>query len=595
MNEGELVWIEAIGEAVPRSELAQRPELLDHEHVMQRRHEQWLRDAEDRRREREQAELEAEREEIEGGLPTSVHRHARSGSEGVPHEFPRSQKRSEAEIEAFRGEPDPHSSEAKTGAEVRLGTPPGGNARYCHHCRAQLPEVKRRRGSVQQFCAPKCRAAWHRARRKAAAARAGVSLVDAMDDPKIFGAAIRDKETWGAWRVLLKSMDVVPLEPDEYEVFRRHTGRTAVPQSPVSTVFCIAGRRARKTFIGAMVTVARACLGDYHGVLGPGERGLCMLLAADRRQARVALRYVTGILDSSPLLSSMIEDRLKDTIRLNNGVDIEIHTSSFRAVRGYSIISAVCDEIAFWRSEDSANPDKEVINALRPGMAGIPNPLLFCISSPYGRSGALWDAHQRHYGKNGDVLVWQSDTVSMNPTIAQDVIDEAYERDASVAAAEYGGQFRVDVELFITREAVDAVVVEGRLELPPSGRRYAAFVDPSGGSHDSFTLGVAHEEEGRRVLDLVRERKPPFSPEDVVREFSEILRLYRVTEVHGDRYSGEFVVEQFRKCGIAYKASSRTKSEIYGELLPLINSRQVELLDDGRLIAADAESGAPDL
>ena len=80
MNEGELVWIEAIGEAVPRSELAQRPELLDHEHVMQRRHEQWLRDAEDRRREREQAELEAEREkleleaeaereEIEGGLP----------------------------------------------------------------------------------------------------------------------------------------------------------------------------------------------------------------------------------------------------------------------------------------------------------------------------------------------------------------------------------------------------------------------------------------------------------------------------------------------------------------------------------------------
>ena len=43
--------------------------------------------------------------------------------------------------------------------------------------------------------------------------------------------------------------------------------------------------------------------------------------------------------------------------------------------------------------------------------------------------------------------------------------------------------------------------------------------------------------------------------------------------------------EQFRKLGIGYDPSERNRSEIYGELLPLINSRRVDLLDDKRTIA----------
>jgi hypothetical protein len=43
--------------------------------------------------------------------------------------------------------------------------------------------------------------------------------------------------------------------------------------------------------------------------------------------------------------------------------------------------------------------------------------------------------------------------------------------------------------------------------------------------------------------------------------------------------------EQFRKVGIGYDPSERNRSEVYGELLPLINSRRVDLLDDKRTIA----------
>ena len=79
--------------------------------------------------------------------------------------------------------------------------------------------------------------------------------------------------------------------------------------------------------------------------------------------------------------------------------------------------------------------------------------------------------------------------------------------------------------------------------------------------------------------------RPPFSPESVVAEFADLLKSYRVSDVTGDRYGGEWPREQFRKCGVQYELSQRPKSDLYRDFLPLINSRQVELLDLPRCIA----------
>ena len=97
-----------------------------------------------------------------------------------------------------------------------------------------------------------------------------------------------------------------------------------------------------------------------------------MVIAADRKQARVIMRYVKGLLQSVPMLAQTIEGERQEAIDLSNRVTIEIHTASFRTVRGYTIVAALCDEIAFWRTEDSASPDTEIIAALRPAMATVP-------------------------------------------------------------------------------------------------------------------------------------------------------------------------------------------------------------------------------
>jgi len=172
----------------------------------------------------------------------------------------------------------------------------------------------------------------------------------------------------------------------------------------------------------------------------------------------------------------------------------------------------------------------------------------------------------------------------MNPTIPDSFFKKEKEKDPVAFMSEYGAEFRKGAQGLFTREVLDNVVVKNRFELPyNSDYKYIAFVDPSGGVSDSFVLAIAHEDNGKRILDLIREYKPPFSPDEVVSEIAEILRHYGLSEVIGDNYAGEWPKESFRKHDIEYKKSILSRSSIYSELIPKINSNKVELLDNATL------------
>ena len=280
--------------------------------------------------------------------------------------------------------------------------------------------------------------------------------------------------------------------------------------------------------------------------------------------------------------------RTSDALDLTNGVTVEVRAASFRRLRGPTYIGVIADEAAFWHSdESSANADSEILNAVRPGLATTGGPLIVA-SSPYARRGELWTMHRKHFGADGDplVLVAQGKSRDFNPSLPQSIVDRALERDHAAASAEYLGLFRSDIESFVSREAVEQCVDRGvRERAPLYNLRYSAFVDPSGGSVDSMTLAIAHKEGDIAVLDAVRERKPPFSPADVVVEFAALLKSYRVARIKGDRYAGEWAREPFRKLNIDYEPNARAKSDLYRDALPLINSNRVALLDHPRLFS----------
>lgn len=416
------------------------------------------------------------------------------------------------------------------------------------------------------------------------------TIIESIEDPQIFGSTFRDLATWRNWVAFLKSLFALPMDDEEFQVYQEFTGRTTAPTEPAREAWLPIGRRGGKSRIASLIAVYVACFRDFSDVLGPGEVGTVMLIASDRRQARILYRYIVALLEGSPLLRSMVEEKLKESIRLTNNIQVEVHTCSFKAVRGYSVVACLADEIAFWSSDEyGANPDAEVIAAIRPGMSSIPGAMLLAISSPYSRRGALWKAYERHHGRDDDpVLVWKAGTMSMNPTANAALIAEAYQEDPARAASEYGGEFRSDLESFVPLEVIESAVVPGRTSLPPDARYSPiAFIDPSGGARDSMVLAISHYDRGiqKAVLDLIVERRAPFSPEAVCREFASTLEQYRCSRATGDRYGGNWPADELRKNQITYEASARPKSDLYMEFLPLLNSGRVQLLDNRRLTA----------
>jgi hypothetical protein len=243
------------------------------------------------------------------------------------------------------------------------------------------------------------------------------------------------------------------------------------------------------------------------------------------------------------------------------------------------------DELAFFRGSEGNPVDLEMLRSVRPTLATTGGRLII-LSSPYGQSGALWDLHRRHFGQDdARVLVWQGSAPEMNPTLPRDYLERMAEDDPEAYRAEVLGEFRAGVATLFDPERLDAVVVRGVRERPPrAGARYVGFADPSGGRADKFTVAIAHAEGDTAVLDAVRAWAPPFNPSGVIAEAAALLRSYAITQIQGDRYSGEFVAEGFRGQGIRYEPSPLDRSAIYLELLPRVNAGAVELLDLSELL-----------
>jgi hypothetical protein len=399
----------------------------------------------------------------------------------------------------------------------------------------------------------------------------------------LISRALRGKPGRRRWRPSL------PCDDEALATYRACTGRAKPPGAPFTEAALCVGRRGGKSRILALIAVYLATFRDYRPHLAPGECATIVCMAANRSQARSIFRFVIGMLKAVPLIQPMIVDDNTEQITLSNRVIIEIGTASFRTTRGYSYAAVLADEVAFWRSEESsANPDVEIMRAVRPGLASIPNAVLLLASSPYAKKGELYNAFRRYHGKDdARVLFWKAPTELMNSRVDKRIIEEARESDPESARAEYDAEFRDDLADYITREAIDAVTMWGRHELPPEPSiTYSAFIDPSGGVSDSMTLAVAHlSADAVCVLDAVLEVRPPFDPTIAVEECTALLNRFSVTRAISDRYSGEWARARFAEHGIALEQSARPKSDIYHDLLPLLNARRVELLDNHRLAA----------
>ncbi len=413
---------------------------------------------------------------------------------------------------------------------------------------------------------------------------------DFMIDPNL-GALGAD--TFRMWHVVARVLDGDEelLSAEDRALVEAVTGRTQFPTELVKRLYVLLGRRAGKSRFESCRAVYHAAQ-DYRDRLAPGETAVVALIATDRRQATVLYNYVRELILGSPLLAPLVTRETADTIALAHGSTVEVHSGSFRSVRGRSFASVIVDEAAFLRSETSALPDVELVRAVLPGLATLDGSLEV-VSSAHMRRGILWDAHRKHYGQNASTsLVVQGSTVQFNPTISRELIDEAIADDPEAGRSEWLGEFRSDLSAALDPAWIESATDSGVFERPriastPNGEavHYVAFTDPSGGSgKDSWATRIVHAEGEAVIDDAVLEIRPPFATNDAAQRTAAFLKLYGLSHVTGDRYAGRWPADALAACGISYNDSSLAKSDIYRESIALFSSGRVRLLDHARTL-----------
>src|SRR5664279_3389770 len=290
-------------------------------------------------------------------------------------------------------------------------------------------------------------------------------------------------DTWGGWIAVLKAMDALPMTAAEVEFFKSISGDRDPPTKRVSELVAACARRTGKDSVASAIAAFAGATFDGQDKLRPGERALIACFAVDRDQAKIVFGYIKSYFDDIPQLQAMVTRVTANTIELNNGVDITVATSSFRSSRGRPILLAILDEAAFMRSETSASPDVELYAALRPGLLTIPGSRMIIISSPYRRSGLLWNRYNKFFGVNDpNTLVIQASVRQLNPCITEAQIEAEREEDPAAAAAELDGQFRDDLSAFLTLAMIEGATDKGVLvRAPQPGLAYHCGADPSGG------------------------------------------------------------------------------------------------------------------
>ena len=412
-----------------------------------------------------------------------------------------------------------------------------------------------------------------------------MNIIQAMESELVFRSLFRDLKTWRAWEVFLKGLFNIRMRSPERELFRACSGLSEPYKGKIKEAWVLVSRRGGKSFISSLLAVYLACFKDWSKHLSPGERPHIFVISVTKWQAQTIKDYIVGILESNKTLANMIENEKTWEVELKNGVTISCRACSYRGIRGKTVVCSILEEVCFWRWQaESAIQDIEVIRALKPSMGTIPESLLISISSPYIAQGIMAERMKKYYGKSGPILCWKADTRTMNPTFSEEEIKQAYKDDPEGAISEYGGEWRKDISPYIPPEVVEEAVVPRRFELSPiPDTEYIGSIDPSGGRSDSFTMSIVHWDEKKIVLDVLREFQPPFKPENVCKEFSEVFKRYDISDVRSDRYAGEWVSSAFREFGIDVMPALKTKSEFYLNLLPLLNNDRVELLDNARL------------
>lgn len=419
------------------------------------------------------------------------------------------------------------------------------------------------------------------------------NIVEFILAPSGFGKhrAFRDLGSWKSWITFLRTLYAIDFTgAEEYDSFRHFTDRIEPPTTPFQESWVCCGRRGGKSFISAVVAVYEALTGNWSERLSGGESPVIFIVASDKAQARNIFKYCEGLLDVAA--PKFIKRATREEIELANGVEISIKAGNYAGIRGFSVVLGICDEAAFMRDESGgySSPIQEIYNSLIPSLIpekdGLPGGKLLFLSTPRSKSGMLFERFEEYWGiDNPDVLCWRGSTEEMHPGyISEAKVQKDLTRDRSLFQAEWLGLWREDISNLMDADLLRSAMGDHLPRPYDPSKRYVGFIDASSGKSDSFTISIGFKETygGQIVIARAEERRAPFTPGDVVKEFAALAHSYHLTSLYSDAYARGWVEETFRRENIRIEVVKESKSQLYIQFQGLLQLGQLWLPNDKR-------------
>ncbi len=368
-----------------------------------------------------------------------------------------------------------------------------------------------------------------------------------------------------------------------------------LPAGALRRLAVVAGARSGKTYLFSLRLLHLALTVDVSRC-APGEQPAALIIAPSKRLGRQALRYIKGAVDSKKLLRGAVVDSNADTLTIKRAggrtvrIEVAAAKAGGEAGRGFSLVGALMDEASFFRDEDYAVNDVEVWRAIKARI--IMGGQAILSSTPWARSGLLYDTYKQQWAKPETFLVAHAATRTMRTdTMILEQVAAEERDDPDNARREFGAEFLgLDASTFFAEDLVGGAI-DTTLELggaPLGGDEVIAGAD-FGFRRNSSALAIVHKRGDRYILaDLVEvqpEDDEPLKPSAVCATFADVLARHGCGSVVADQHYIESVREHLNARGISVSMATAKPDEVYVKARDRFRERRLALPSHRRLLA----------
>jgi hypothetical protein len=226
----------------------------------------------------------------------------------------------------------------------------------------------------------------------------------------------------------------------------------------------VCGARGGKSYVCVGLRMVHGLLVRDLSSLAPGQRAVALIIAPNDKLRREVVSYASGAIKSHPELAAMLVDESADGIELrrHDGRVVRFETGVATAggygARGRSLTDYALDEAAFMRDNSFKVNAEELFRA---GSARVlPGGQTIVASTPWAKSGLLYDLYKNNFGKPDTAIVAHAPTLVLHDSpMTRAIVEREMKRDPENAAREFGAEFMAsDATTFFSDDIIEASV-----------------------------------------------------------------------------------------------------------------------------------------